>query len=216
MVNIFDAQVVIAQSIWIDLDVVLLGKAAHTVDVGHPGNRPQHGSHDPVLNFTALAQFNLRQGLVLAVCAAVAWVLQGVLVHLAQASRYWAQNGHDPTGHAVRHLYQPLQNQLPRKVHIGFVGKHQSDERHAIAVERPHVDQSRQTRHGNFYGGGNEALHLSRWTAGSFCGNLHLHIGDIRKGIYRQTLNRQQPGNEHDQKHHCQQHPLFERPTDQR
>src|SRR3546814_13483546 len=105
-------------------------------------------------------------------------------------------------------------DELAREIDVGSVLKHDGHLAEAIARNRAGVVEVRDTRDGSLDGEGDALLGLEWRIAFGLGVYLHLHIGDVRHGINRQTKSAPDTKGD-DQAHYCEDKPApAERKTD--
>ncbi|OPZ97291.1 MAG: hypothetical protein BWY71_01664 [Planctomycetes bacterium ADurb.Bin412] len=82
---------------------------------------------------------------------------------------------------------EPFKHQLAGKVDIDRILKNQRYHGQAIFGDGTHVHQAWNAAHGHLDGISDKFFDLQRGKAGGIADNLHLHIGDIRKSVDRQS-----------------------------
>ena len=92
-------------------------------------------------------------------------------------------------GQARTHFDDPFHDELAREEHVHVVAEHERDERQAVAVERAHLGQAGQARHGDLERHGDEAFDLFRRASRRFGRDLDLDVGHVGKGVHREMLN---------------------------
>ncbi len=204
--HLLHRHVVVAQPLGIDQHLVLLLVAALRVDLRHARNGAQQRPHHPVLGDAAAGQLVGRQ-----FPAAVVRTIERVLVDLAQPRGHRPQHRRHAHRHARLHFDDALHHQLAREVHVGLVAEHQRDQRQAGLVQRAHLCQRRQAGHRHLHRYGDEALDLLGRAPGRLGGDLHLHVGHVRKRIQRQLAGGVDAEEQQHGGHHGHHQPLLER-----
>jgi hypothetical protein len=127
-----------------------------------------------------MGQFLYRQWLF-----AIARMLDGILIYLAQTSGNGSKYRHDAGRHLVRDPKQPFHYQLTCEINIGLVSKNQRDQRYPTLVQGAHFYQAGQTSHGYFHRHRHKPLDLFRAAARRLGRNLYLYICYVRECIDR-------------------------------
>ena len=199
-----ERQVVLGEPLGIDDHLVLLGLAAHGVDLDDAGHGAQLPRHVPI---EQRAQLHRR----------VAIALEVELVDLAEARRHRRQLGAAVGGRDVGfgHL-EPLGDELPRQPDVHLVVEDDGDGADGGARDRPDLGQLGQAVHGHLDGEREVRLHLRRRQAGRAGDDGDLHVGDVGDGVDRQLAQGGERGGDDDGADHEHHAAAPHRPGDER
>ena len=158
---------------------VLFYIAAKTVYLYNPGDTGQLSLNNPVLNGTQLHsivlvfEFRIR--------------LESVLVNFTQSRCDRHELGNTQFGwDLARYSLYLFVYELPGIQCLYMIFKHYRNQRQTEARDRTNLHNVHDVTHGNFDREGDELFHLLRSQRGRNGYNLHLIIGDVWYGIYRQ------------------------------
>src|SRR3546814_297965 len=134
--------------------------------------------------------------------------LDGEHEDLAEPCRDRPHLGLDAFGKLAFHLLNAFVDELAREIDVGSVLKHDGHLAEAIARNRAGVVEVRDTRDGSLDGEGDALLGLEWRIAFGLGVYLHLHIGDVRHGINRQTKSAPDTKGA-EQAHYCEDKPAL-------
>ena len=164
-------------------DVDLPGEAADGVDLGNTGRIAQLRPHHPVLQGAQVSRRPRR-----------AVLLAGLGLGIDRVHEDLAHAGGNGThlrfqvGRQLRfHLLDTLGHLLPGEVQIGAVLEHHRDLRQPVARDRAGVVQARQAGQRGLDREGHALLGLQRRVTRELRVDLHLDVGNVRRGIDRQV-----------------------------
>jgi hypothetical protein len=173
LVDLRQRQLVLGELLGIDDDLVLLGLAAHGVDLDDAGDRAQPVGHHPVEQRPQLH----RRVLVAA---------QIEFVDLSEARRHRRQLGPSvPFGDVGLGELEPLGDELPREPDVGVVVEHDGDHADRGAAARADLDDAGETVHRRLDRVGQEALDLGGRQPRRRREHLHLRVGHVGDRVDR-------------------------------
>ena len=200
LAELIERDLVFAQCERIDLDLILLDRAAEAHDVGHAGRHPQGRPDRPVLQRPQLRVRQLGSD-------------DRVAIDFADRGRQWRQLWLHPRGQ--RHRSQVLGHLLACEIVVGAVGEGQGDDGQARHRDGSNVRQRRNAGDRLLDRQRDGALHVFRRLAGELRDDLDLDVLDIRERFDRQV--RQGIAAEADERdrQHQYEHALRQRKDDQ-
>ena len=128
-VDILNVQVVVMQPFGVNRNLIFAGVSTHRIDFGDARHTADHRANDPVLNNPSFGQLFDAERMF-----TVGRVLQGVLINLPQPRRNGSEDRRDARRHAAHHFDQAFENDLTRRIDIGFIGKDQRNNGDPIAI----------------------------------------------------------------------------------
>ncbi len=178
--HLVDGDVVLAQAVGIDPELVLLHHAAEAHHVGDIGNPAQRRADHPVLDGPHLRERHVFRR------------LDHVAEHLAH--RVGERTERRLGTRRQRHGLQLFHHLLTREIIVGAVREGERHHREAGHRDRTQLGHARQPAHLALDRQRNGALDLLRRLARKLGDDQHLHVLHVGKGFDRQLLPRVQAG----------------------